>query len=74
MFEVHSIKQGKMLVRLKNHPNKDEEEPQGLDPDLKIYKVILIKGTPFNFATETLVFSRTIKTATIEHKYTKVLL
>ena len=72
MFEVHSISQGKMLKRLKKHPNKDEIEPVGLDPDLKIYKVILIKGPPFNHDTETLEFSRTIKTATIEHKYTKV--
>ena len=72
MFEVHSISQGKMIVRLKNHPNKDEKVPAGLDPDLKIYKVILLPQPKFDYETETLVFSRTIKTATIEHKYTKV--
>lgn len=72
MFEVHSISQGKMLRRLKKHPHIGETDPPDLDPDLKIYKVILIKGPPFNFATETLEFSRTIKTATIEHRYTKV--
>lgn len=74
MFEVHSISKNKMIKRLKYHPAGNEQTPPGLDPDLKIYKVILIKGPPFDFETETLEFSRTIKTTTIEHKYTKVAL
>ena len=50
----------------------EEAKPKLKRPQL--YKVILIKGPPFDFETETLEFSRTIKTATIEHKYTKVAL
>ena len=77
MYELIQISTGETVKRTKRLPTADgSNPPPGLDPDLKWYKIVLAAIPVFDFATETLVYSRTLNhmTKEIEIVYTKAAL
>lgn len=77
MYELIQISTGATVKRTKELPTADgSNPPPGLDADLKWYKIVLSIIPTFDFATETLSYSRTLNDTTkeIEIVYTKVLL